>query len=67
MPTKVIDLFGVDRVMFASNFPVDKVAPPGTSLPALYHDLQGLVSDLPDAQQGALLHDTATRVYRLEA
>jgi predicted TIM-barrel fold metal-dependent hydrolase len=53
--------------MFASNFPVDKVAGPGTALPALFHDLHALVSDLPEAQQAALLHDTAARVYRLHA
>lgn len=59
-----ISIFGADRCMFASNFPVD-------SLVACYSDLlQGFLSaiaHLPQAQRRGLLHDNAVRFYRLQS
>lgn len=66
---QVLELFGADRCMFASNFPVDRaICSGGPCLPGLFRDLLALTSDYLTAdQQAALLHGTATRVYRLQA
>ena len=57
-----IDIFGADRCMFASNFPVD-------SLVATYETvLAGFIAaiaDHPSAERQKLLHDNARRIYRL--
>ncbi len=57
-----IAIFGADRCMFASNFPVD-------SLVASYETiLEGFLAAIADrtlAEQKMLLHDNARRIYRL--
>ena len=59
-----IELFGVDRCMFASNFPVD-------SLCATFQDIFGgfaaIVADLSLQDRRKLFHDNAARVYRMQA
>ncbi len=57
-----IACFGVERCMFASNFPMDKVS---LSFESLYDAYLQLVSDRPEAEQRALLHDNALRCYGL--
>lgn len=57
-----IDVFGVDRCMFESNFPVDKMA---ASYNSLWNSFKRLTKDYSAAEKAALYHDTATRVYRL--
>lgn len=56
-----IRIFGADRCMFASNFPVD-------SLWATFDDIFGgfmeITADLPEADRRKLFHDNAERVYR---
>ena len=59
----LIESFGVERCMFASNFPVDKVA---GSWSALFEAYARMVADRPLAERRALFHDNAVRVYRLE-
>ena len=58
-----IDLFGVSRCMFASNFPVD-------SLCATFHTIFGgfreIVRGFSDDEQRALFHDNAIRIYDME-
>ena len=57
-----IDLFGVDRCMFASNFPVDRISGPfGT----LFNGYKRLVADFSETEKDALFRGTAERVYRL--
>jgi predicted TIM-barrel fold metal-dependent hydrolase len=57
-----IAIFGVDRAMFASNYPVD-------SLVATYDEIAAgflsAVSHLPIEDRRKLLHDNAERIYRL--
>jgi predicted TIM-barrel fold metal-dependent hydrolase len=57
-----IDIFGVERCLFATNFPVD-------SLFGSYTDLVGtyvkLTTDLSDAEADALFRANTERVYRL--
>jgi predicted TIM-barrel fold metal-dependent hydrolase len=57
-----IDLFGAERCMFESNFPVDRAA---CSYTVLWNAFKRLSGDYSPAERAALFHDTATRVYRL--
>jgi len=57
-----IAIFGVDRCMFASNYPVDRLA--GT-FDAIYRGFMASVADLAAADQRKLFHDNAVRIYRL--
>jgi predicted TIM-barrel fold metal-dependent hydrolase len=57
----VIELFGVDRCMFASNFPVDGMH--GT-LDQLYSTFDAVTAGLDDASRDKLFATNAERVYR---
>lgn len=57
-----IGLFGVERCMFESNFPVDKIA---CSYNVLWNSFKRLTANYSAAEKAALFHDTAARVYRL--
>ena len=57
-----IAIFGSERAMFASNYPVDSlVASYGTILSGFL----AAIADRPAAEQRRLLHDNAERIYRL--
>jgi predicted TIM-barrel fold metal-dependent hydrolase len=58
-----IDAFGVDRCMFESNFPVDKIS---CSYAVLWNAFKRLAAGASPDEKAALMHKTATRVYRLE-
>ena len=58
---ELIAVFGCNRCMFASNYPVDKMK--GITIPALYRRFLEWSSDLSDADRAALFHDTAVRAY----
>jgi predicted TIM-barrel fold metal-dependent hydrolase len=59
---EVIATFGVERCMFASNYPVD-------GLVASYDTIMGgfktIVADRPITERRQLFHDNAARVYRI--
>ena len=57
-----IELFGVDRCMFASNFPVDGMH--GT-LDELYSTFAAITAGLDDASRDKLFAANAERIYRL--
>jgi predicted TIM-barrel fold metal-dependent hydrolase len=57
-----IRIFGVERCMFASNFPVDSLV--GT-FDEIYASFLAITSDLPDDARRKLFHDNAARIYRL--
>lgn len=59
-----VDCFGVDRSMFGSDFPVGRL---WTSFDAIFDGFKAIVRDFSDAEQSALFHDNARRVYRIEA
>ena len=63
MVREVIDMFGVDRCMFASNYPVEKVM--GISIETLYSKFSDWTADMSDAERLALFHDTAVHAYNL--
>jgi predicted TIM-barrel fold metal-dependent hydrolase len=58
----VIQIFGVNRTIYGSNFPLEK-------LHASYADFFGIyravLSEFTDAEQRAVLHDNAMKFYRL--
>ena len=58
-----IEQFGVERCMFESNFPVDKVS---FSYGVMWNAFKRLTKDFTPAERAALFHDNAVRVYRLD-
>jgi predicted TIM-barrel fold metal-dependent hydrolase len=60
----VIDRFGVDRVMFGSNFPVDKLY---GSFDTLYRSFESIVASFSESEKDQLFRDNALRHYRLRA
>ncbi len=57
-----IELFGVHRCMFESNFPVDRVS---CSYTVLWNAFKRLAEGAGDDEKGALFGKTARRVYRI--
>jgi predicted TIM-barrel fold metal-dependent hydrolase len=57
-----IDRFGVDRCMFESNFPVDKLS---CSYAVVWNSFKRITESFTTTEKSALFHDTAARVYRL--
>jgi predicted TIM-barrel fold metal-dependent hydrolase len=57
-----IDIFGVERCMFASNFPVDKLY---SSFDDLYAAYKTIVAGFSADEQHALFQANAERLYRL--
>jgi predicted TIM-barrel fold metal-dependent hydrolase len=63
MVTETESLFGADRCLYGSNFPIEKL---WTSYTELFNAFRAAVSRLPDDKQSAIFNDTAVRVYRLQ-
>ena len=57
-----IELFGVDRCMFESNFPVDKQS---VSYHVIWNAYKKLVKDFDEADKHNLFYGTADKVYKL--
>ena len=57
-----IAIFGADRAMFASNYPVDRLAAPFSTI---YHGFFAAVADRSPDDKRKLFHDNAARIYRL--
>ena len=57
-----VGMFGADRCLFGSNFPIEKL---WTSYGALLGAFLAAASDLPDDARAAIFEGTAMRVYRL--
>ena len=58
-----IECFGVDRSMFGSDFPVGRL---WTSYDAIFDGFKAIVQDFSEAEQSALFHDNARRIYRMK-
>lgn len=58
-----IDIFGVDRCMFASNFPVDSLV---ADFRTIFDGFQTIVSDLRQEEQEKLFLSNAARLYRID-
>jgi L-fuconolactonase len=57
-----IELFGVNRCMFESNFPPDRLS---YNYAVLWNAFKKVVADASSAEKAALFHDTAAQVYRI--
>ena len=57
----VLDLFGEDRLMLGSNFPVDKLMRPYVDI---WQDYQSWISGLTDTAQHAICRTNAEKFYR---
>lgn len=62
MITDTEALFGADRCMYGSNFPIEKL---WTSYTQLFNAFQDATASLSKKKQRAIFNDTAARVYRL--
>lgn len=59
---ETIEIFGTDRCMFASNFPVDRLY---SSFDDLFRGFELIVSDFSSDEQNALFGTNAERIYRI--
>lgn len=59
----VVSMFGAERCLWGSNFPIEKL---WTSYPTLIAIVRKAVSHLPVADQRQILSETARRLYRIE-
>jgi len=57
-----IDMFGVERCMFASNFPVDSLV---ADYETIYRGFMRIVEHLPLSDRRKLFCDNARRIYRI--
>jgi predicted TIM-barrel fold metal-dependent hydrolase len=57
-----IELFGVDRCMFASNFPVDSLC---ASFRTIFGGFEAIVAGFSDAEKDALFAGNARRLYAI--
>ena len=59
---EAIEIFGVGRCMFASNFPVDGLR---VSFGRMFDDFKRMTAGLADAERQRLFHDNASAFYRI--
>jgi predicted TIM-barrel fold metal-dependent hydrolase len=57
-----VAIFGADRCCYGSNFPIEKL---WTDYTTLYRTFRNAIAHLGEAEQAAILHDTAARLYRI--
>jgi predicted TIM-barrel fold metal-dependent hydrolase len=57
-----IEIFGPERCLFASNFPVDKLA---SDYDAIWQAFDEITADFSADERRKLFHDNAARLYRL--
>ena len=62
MIVETVAIFGADRCMFGSNFPIEKI---WTSLPELVETFRARSAHLDEHERNAVFRDTAARVYRI--
>lgn len=62
LTTETVALFGADRCLWGSNFPIEKL---WTDYDALLGAHRAAAGGLSQREQDAIFHDTACRVYRL--
>ena len=62
MIAETVAMFGADRCMFGSNFPIEKI---WTSLPELVETFRAKSAHLDEHERNAVFRDTAARVYRI--
>ena len=60
---EAIEIFGIERAMFGSNFPVDGLC---ASFGAIVEGMRSILRGFAAAEQNALFHDNAVRLYAME-
>lgn len=63
LTAETVALFGAERCLWGSNFPIEKLWTDYASLLAAHRDA---AAELSDGQRRAIFNDTACRVYRLD-
>jgi predicted TIM-barrel fold metal-dependent hydrolase len=58
-----VDIFGIERSMFASNFPVDGLC---ASFDTIVTGMREILGAFPAGEQRAFFHDNAVRIYDME-
>ncbi|MBR0775053.1 amidohydrolase family protein [Bradyrhizobium diazoefficiens] len=58
---QIVTMFGADRAMFASNFPVDSLC---GSFDTIFSGFKQIAARYPEAEQARLFCETARQVYR---
>jgi predicted TIM-barrel fold metal-dependent hydrolase len=59
---ETVAIFGADRCLYGSNFPIEKL---WTGYASLYKSFRDAIAYLNEKQQCAILYDTAARLYRI--
>jgi predicted TIM-barrel fold metal-dependent hydrolase len=59
---ETIEIFGAERAMFGSNFPVDGMM---ASYDRIWSAFEAITSGFSEKEQSALFHDNAARLYRI--
>jgi predicted TIM-barrel fold metal-dependent hydrolase len=62
LTTETVAIFGADRCLWGSNFPIEKL---WTDYATLFEAHRQAAGGLSQAERQAIFHDTASRVYRL--
>jgi predicted TIM-barrel fold metal-dependent hydrolase len=57
-----IEMFGPERCMFESNFPVDKVS---ISYPVLWNGIKKIAAPFSEDEKNAMFYGTAANLYRI--
>lgn len=60
---ETVEIFGAERCLFGSNFPIEKLWTDYAALVAAY---RAALAPLPPADQHAILHDNAIRIYGMK-
>jgi predicted TIM-barrel fold metal-dependent hydrolase len=58
----VIQIFGVERTIYGSNFPLEKLHASYANFFGVYRTV---LSEYPEAEQRSVFHDNAVKFYRL--
>ena len=59
---ETVGLFGADRCLFGSNFPIEKL---WTDYATLYRTFREAIAYLSESEQAEILHGAAARLYRI--
>ncbi|WP_371420764.1 amidohydrolase [Tardiphaga sp.] len=59
---EAVAIFGAERCLYGSNFPIEKL---WTDYTTLYRTFRKAIQPLTESQQLSILHDTATRLYKI--
>ena len=59
---EAVEIFGIERCMFASNFPVDGLR---VSYDRMFQDFKRMSAELSASDRRKLFHDNAARFYRI--